>query len=52
MRAARNRIQMKGAFWKMELQKNITDQNRRYVIKEIGQTPVRDLRIKGLAEQE
>ena len=44
---------MKGAFWKMELQKkNITEQNRRYVIKEIGQTPVRDLRIKGLVEQE
>ena len=38
MRAARNRIQMKRGLLEDEAaKKNITEQNRRYVIKEIGQ---------------
>ena len=52
MRAARKRVKMKGGFQEHGAAITMTEQNRRYVTKEIGKLLSEIWRIKGLAEQE
>lgn len=52
MRATRKRVKMKEGLQEDGAKQTMTEQNRRYVTKEIGKLLSEIWRIKGLAEQE